>query len=62
MPHALAAPSRAGACGVSLGTAAGLLALGIPAGAAAFSTYHQVNLVSDVPGVAQVTDPNLVNT
>ncbi len=25
------------------------------------STYRQVNLVSDVPGRAQVTDPNLVN-
>ena len=49
------------ALGVSLGTAAGLLALSVPAGAATFSTYRQVNLVSDVPGMAQVTDPNLVN-
>ncbi|MFI5200050.1 MAG: hypothetical protein ACHQXL_06715, partial [Candidatus Limnocylindrales bacterium] len=23
--------------------------------------YHQTNLVSDIPGVARLTDPNLVN-
>lgn len=54
-------PPQLLAFGVSLSAAAGLLALGAPAGAAVFSTYQQVNLVSDVPGLAQVTDPNLVN-
>ncbi len=41
-----------------------VVALGAPAGAvsaSSSSTYRQVNLVSDVPGRAQVTDPNLVN-
>jgi uncharacterized protein (TIGR03118 family) len=40
-----------------------VLALVVPAGAAsaAGSTYRRTNLVSDVPGRAQVTDPNLVN-
>ena len=28
---------------------------------AAHSTYQQINLVSDVAGQAQITDPNLVN-
>jgi uncharacterized protein (TIGR03118 family) len=39
------------------------LALVLPAGpaGAAGSTYRRTNLVSDVPGRAQVTDPNLVN-
>jgi uncharacterized protein (TIGR03118 family) len=46
--------------------AAGALGLtlvlpGGPAGAAAQDTYQVRNLVSDVPGLAQVTDPNLVN-
>lgn len=49
------------AFGVSLSAAAGLLALSAPAGAVAPSTYRQVNLVSDVPGMAQVTDFHLVN-
>lgn len=29
--------------------------------AAATGVYHQRNLVSDIPGVARITDPNLVN-
>ncbi len=37
----------------------GLVASLIPA--PAWSAYVQTNLVSDIPGVAQVTDPNLVN-
>jgi uncharacterized protein (TIGR03118 family) len=49
------------AFGASLGAAVGLLAVSAPAGATALSAYHQVNLVSDVPGMAQVTDPHLVN-
>jgi uncharacterized protein (TIGR03118 family) len=53
---------------LALGFAAvGALALttAVPADAgnspAVASTYHQTNLVSDVPGRAQITDPNLVN-
>jgi uncharacterized protein (TIGR03118 family) len=54
-------PSPLLALGASLGAAVGLLALSAPAGATDFPAYHQVNLVSDVPGMAQVTDPHLVN-
>lgn len=54
-------PSALLALGASLGAALGLLAVSAPAGASAFAAYQQVNLVSDVPGMAQVTDPNLVN-
>jgi uncharacterized protein (TIGR03118 family) len=49
-------------------SAAGLLALGIPAVATATPAHHQqpfgvhqVNLVSDLPGMAPLTDPDLVN-
>jgi uncharacterized protein (TIGR03118 family) len=51
--------------------AAGLMALGVPAVAVAGPSHqhehhqpfgvHQVNMVSDVPGMAAVTDPDLVN-
>jgi uncharacterized protein (TIGR03118 family) len=48
--------------------AAGLLALGVPAVAATGPSHHQqpfgvhqVNLVSDLPGMAPLTDPDLVN-
>ena len=45
--------------------AAALLMLGSalvgPAGATSATSYRQTNLVSDIPGVARVTDPNLVN-
>ena len=34
---------------------------GSPAGANATSVYRQTNLVSDIPGVARKTDPNLIN-
>lgn len=61
MTHLTRRPSSLLAFGTSLGAAVGLLALGAPAGATAFSAYQQVNLVSDVPGMAKVTDPNLVN-
>jgi uncharacterized protein (TIGR03118 family) len=43
---------------------ASALAVAAPAvagSASSPSTYRQVNLVSDVPGRAQITDPNLVN-
>ena len=42
---------------------AGLLiaAMTMPTVAAGPSTYQQVNLVSDVPGLAKLTDPHLVN-
>ena len=69
-------PSPSLAVGASLGTALGLLAVTAPGAMATTSsthhhvssihhrvttTYRQVNLVSDVPGRAQVTDPHLVN-
>lgn len=47
---------------LTLGAAAALL-LTLPAmhAGAAGNSYRQVNLVSDIPGKAQLTDPNLVN-
>jgi uncharacterized protein (TIGR03118 family) len=49
---------------LALGVVAALLALA-PATLAAAShprnAYHQTNLVSDLPGLAQLTDPDLVN-
>jgi uncharacterized protein (TIGR03118 family) len=49
---------------LALGVVAALLALA-PATPAAAShprnAYHQTNLVSDLPGLAQLTDPDLVN-
>jgi uncharacterized protein (TIGR03118 family) len=46
-----------------LAVVAGLVALGPAAGAAGQpgNAYHQTNLVSDLPGLAQLTDPDLVN-
>jgi uncharacterized protein (TIGR03118 family) len=61
MTRIIRRPSRFLALGAGLGAAVGLLAVSAPAGATAFTAYQQVNLVSDVPGMAQVTDPNLVN-
>jgi uncharacterized protein (TIGR03118 family) len=69
MTRIIRRPSSLLAFGASLGAAVGLLAVSAPAGAsastapdtAAFTAYRQVNLVSDVPGMAQVTDPHLVN-
>ena len=50
----------AGVC-VAAGAVSLALAVPSPVGAATHSTYQQVNLVSDIPGKAQVTDPHLVN-
>ena len=68
MTHTIRRPSSLLAFGAGLGAAVGLLAVSAPAGATALaahssgpSAYKQVNLVSDVPGRAQVTDPHLVN-
>src|SRR6478752_3763310 len=68
MTHTIRRPSSLLAFGAGLGAAVGLLAVSAPAGATAVaahssapSAYRQVNLVSDVPGRAQVTDPHLVN-
>ncbi len=50
------------ALALGLGTALVALAPVAPAAAAApGNAYHQTNLVSDVPGMAQLTDPDLVN-
>src|SRR6266508_2281859 len=49
---------------LALGLVAALLALAPAAPAAARqpgNAYHQTNLVSDLPGLAQLTDPDLVN-
>ncbi|WP_374969591.1 TIGR03118 family protein [Terrabacter sp. BE26] len=68
MTHTIRHSSWLLALGAGLGAAVGPLALGSPAGATApavresvVSAYKQVNLVSDVPGRAQVTDKHLVN-
>jgi uncharacterized protein (TIGR03118 family) len=48
----------------ALGLVAGLVALAPAAQGApsrARNAYHQTNLVSDLPGLAQLTDPDLVN-
>ena len=57
---------RRASLGITAGAVAGLAALlstatGSFAAAQVTGTYRQVNLVSDIPGVARVTDPNLVN-
>jgi uncharacterized protein (TIGR03118 family) len=47
-----------------LAAVAALVAVAIPVAASAGSTgnqYQQTNLISDIPGVARITDPNLVN-
>src|SRR5215207_11451346 len=49
---------------LALGLVAGLVALAPVAQAAPprpLNAYHQTNLVSDLPGLAQLTDPDLVN-
>jgi len=50
-----------GVCVVAGALSVALVAPAGPVGASTDSTYRQRNLVSDIPGRAQVTDPNLVN-
>lgn len=49
----------------ALAALAGLVAVAIPVAASASDPtaveYQQTNLISDIPGVARITDPNLVN-
>lgn len=60
-PHALSVALRLLAIGAALSTA--LMLTQQTAGAHARDEfYQQTNLVSDLPGVAGVTDPNLVNS
>jgi uncharacterized protein (TIGR03118 family) len=60
-PHALSVALRLLAIGAALSTA--LMLMQQTAGAHARDNfYQQTNLVSDLPGVAGVTDPNLVNS
>ncbi len=48
--------------GGALCAAIAVTAVGIPVATAADpSQYQQTNLISDIPGVARITDPNLVN-
>ncbi len=47
---------------LALGLTAALLSLAPVAAAQSHTAYHQTNLVSDVPGLAALTDPNLVNS
>jgi uncharacterized protein (TIGR03118 family) len=69
MPDAPGPPSRRRRFGplrsaLALGVVAGLAALAPVAPAAAAqpgNAYRQTNLVSDLPGMAQLTDPDLVN-
>jgi len=49
------------ASAMALATSSPALAHDRDPGSASTSRYTQVNLVSDVPGMAPVTDPNLVN-
>jgi uncharacterized protein (TIGR03118 family) len=56
--------SRRAWCGGVLGALAALVAVGVPVAASAGTSggqYQQTNLISDIPGVARITDPNLVN-
>ncbi len=52
---------RAARLALALGLAAALLSLAPAAAADQHTAYHQANQVSDVPGLAAITDPNLVN-
>jgi len=53
--------ARLSSIGAALAAAALVVAVAGPASAAGTGTYTQVNLVSDQPGVAALTDPSLVN-
>ena len=55
---------RTALCAGALATFAAAMAVAIPVASSAGSTanqYQQTNLISDIPGVARITDPNLVN-
>lgn len=52
--------TRLGVIGAAVAAALSVVVAG-PASAAGTGTFHQVNLVSDQPGVAALTDPSLVN-
>ncbi|MBN9375623.1 MAG: TIGR03118 family protein [Cellulomonas sp.] len=52
--------ARLGVIGAAVTAALSVVVAG-PASAAGTGTYRQVNLVSDQPGVAALTDPSLVN-
>jgi len=56
-----ATPRTRRACGAALVVGLGVLSAGPAAGARAPNAYTRVNLVSDQPGHARLTDPNLVN-
>lgn len=56
--------SRRARCGAALAVLAVAAAVGVPVTASAGasgSQYQQTNLISDIPGVARITDANLVN-
>ena len=53
--------SRIGRCGLALGIVIAALAMTVPLQAAETNSYTVTPLVSDQPGVAPVTDSNLVN-
>jgi uncharacterized protein (TIGR03118 family) len=64
--HRSTRPPRLTRLALVLGVTAALLAVGPsavadPAGHEQRTAYHQTNLVSDLPGRAAITDPNLVN-
>jgi hypothetical protein len=71
MADGAASPSRPGRqrlgrlrIALALGLVAALVALAPAVQATASqpgNAYHQTNLVSDLPGMAQLTDPDLVN-
>jgi uncharacterized protein (TIGR03118 family) len=64
-PRGSTRPHRLTRLALVLGVTAALLAVGPSAVAHPShqqrSAYHQTNLVSDLPGMAAITDPNLVN-
>lgn len=61
MPRVVRRPTPLLALGAAVGAAVALLAVSDPADAGTTAAYQQVNLVSDVPGLAQVADAHLVN-
>src|SRR5437763_10759766 len=50
-----------GGLAVAVAVAAGAVPLVATAASPTAAGYHQRNLISDIPGVARITDPNLVN-